>query len=135
MIEKLKKDYLKIPYKLHGRDFSGTDCWGLIILIYKHFLNKVLLDLNSLDFGPDWHEKSNFFIENYYKEWESVKEPRRFDIVFFKNEKGVVNHCALYTGQGYFIHTNSKNGVQFAKINSHWRDKIQGFYRLKNDNN
>ena len=29
--------YMAIPYKLHGRDFEGADCYGLVYLYLKEF--------------------------------------------------------------------------------------------------
>ena len=33
--EEIQQKYLPIPYQLHGRNFDGCDCWGLVLLFYK----------------------------------------------------------------------------------------------------
>ena len=33
------REFIGIPFKLHGRDMNGIDCWGLDILIYKKDLH------------------------------------------------------------------------------------------------
>lgn len=126
----MNKTLIKIPYKLHGRDYSGVDCWGLIILIYKEFLKKELIDLDKLDFGEDWYKEKNLFIENYHQQWIKVDDPQKFDIVFFRNCDDVVNHCGLFLGEDIFVQATRKHGVTFSHLNK-FKNKIYGFFRLK----
>ena len=36
----------QIPFVAGGREIDGADCWGLIVLLYKHFFN---IDLPRYD--------------------------------------------------------------------------------------
>lgn len=122
--------HLGAPYKLHGRDASGLDCWGFIMLVYREALGKELIDVDGYDEHWSWHG-GNLFIENYSKQWEEVKEPRPYDIVFFKNGAGVANHCGIFIGANQFIHC-CKAGVVIGRLtDKRWADRIQGYYRLK----
>lgn len=128
--------YLKIPYKFNGRAFDGVDCWGLVILFYKYHLNKKVIDLENKAENLESYSKDNFFIENYHKQWEKVINLKEYDLIFFKNSSNIVNHCGIYLSNNIFMQATSKHGITFCKINSLWKSKIQGFYRLKdNDKN
>lgn len=129
-IEKIQQKYLGIPYQLHGRDFSGCDCWGLVIIFYKEELGITLLDLENKNFCADWYKKDNFFVENYYKQWREVEHPQNYDICFFKNYEGHVNHCGLILPNNIVMQTTQKHGVTFLPLHR-LKSKIVGFYRLK----
>ena len=35
-------DYIKVPFKDHGRTKEGSDCWGLARIIYQERLGIIL---------------------------------------------------------------------------------------------
>jgi len=134
LVEKdLINKYLGFPYKHQGRDVNGVDCWGLIKLVYKDFLNVDLLDTKE-DYANDWAvQGKNYFIENYYKEWDKTENPILLDIVLFKNINGIANHAGLYLSQNKILHT-CKLGTIITKLNSFnlFKLTLEGFYRYKN---
>ena len=44
-------EYVGIPYRTHGRDRSGADCWGLICMIWQERLNQPMPEYE----GADWY--------------------------------------------------------------------------------
>lgn len=123
--------YIGIPYKHRGRDLAGLDCWGLNILIYRQIFNVELLDLDNYE--QDWAKKGNdFFLENYAKQFKQVKKPEKFDIILiYSADKRMVNHSGIVLDNGNFIHC-IKAGVVISRLGDRiWKDRIQGFYRLK----
>jgi cell wall-associated NlpC family hydrolase len=121
--------YLGIPYKHHGRDMSGLDCWGFVILVYRD-MGYELLDIS--DYAERWSwQGGNYFIENYSKQWEHVAVSKPLDIVLFKNSIDVANHCGIYLGGGKFIHC-CRHGVIVSNLyEKPWGQRIDGIYRLK----
>ena len=125
------KKYLGIPYRHKGRDPKvGLDCWGLGICVFKD-LGINLLDF-EVDYSEDWAFENNFFIENYYKEWEIVKVPRVFDCVLFKfYSNASPNHGGICLGENKFIHA-CKQGVVVADLGrASIKDLTVGFFRHK----
>jgi cell wall-associated NlpC family hydrolase len=132
--EYLITKYVGIPYVHHGRSLTQLDCWGLLILIYKE-LGYDLIDFTGYEEG--WSESGkNYFIENYWKEWKPVSEPRLFDAVLFKNCSGISNHAGVVLKNKRFMHC-SKAGVVINKLDDHvWQRQLSGYYRLRaNDKN
>ncbi|MBM3210609.1 NlpC/P60 family protein [Candidatus Poribacteria bacterium] len=123
--------YVGIPYKHQGRDMNGLDCWGLIKLVYKENLGIEIWDINA-DYSEDWcWEGKDYFIENYQKQWERVKNPSIFDVVLINNGRGTSNHAGVMLGNNMFIHC-VKAGVVISKITDKmWKDKITGIFRFK----
>ena len=131
MIEKeILNKYLGWEYKSHGRGNGFVDCWGLILNVYKDLGNK-LLDIEE-DYDEKWSWKGrDLFIENYYSKWEKVPTHKLFDIVGFKNSKGIFFHAGIILRNNRFIHA-SKQGVLLSRLFSkEWAKIIEGFYHYK----
>jgi cell wall-associated NlpC family hydrolase len=124
------KKYLGIPFKHRGRDLSGLDCYGLIINIFKDAGIK-LFDIEE-EYSEEWAWKGrNLFLENAYREWQQVEQPKFLDIVGFVNSKGVVNHAGVMLTATKFIHT-CKAGTVISLLNIYKKkNRISGFYRHK----
>ena len=105
-------EYIGIPYKFGGRDVNGTDCYGLIKMIYLNEYNEVL---------PDWA-----FDEINYREIDGkiqaqlesgtfcyLDEPQdaSFAICF---RTRAAHHIGLYYGGG-IIHCADGIGTVFQQ--------------------
>ena len=109
--EEVIKKYLGAPYKHKGRDpKTGLDCWGLGVCVFRD-LGIKLLDFD-IDYGEDWGFKGeNYFLENYYKQWDIIEKPMPFDCVLFRSlPEAMPNHGGIYLGNHKFIHA-CKTGV------------------------
>ena len=122
--------YLGVPYKHHGRDLSGLDCYGLILKIFEDWDVK-LWDIHA-DYDQEWSWKGrDLFFENYAREWERVQDSRFMDVVCFKNGRNIVNHAGVFLGENKFIHA-VKAGVVVSKLTDReWQKRFAGFYRYK----
>ena len=107
--------YLEIPYKENGTDRNGIDCWNFTKLFYKEILGIKLQEAE---------------IEN----WDRVSEPQEFDVIVFKNEKGIMYHTGIFLGNGQFIQCIKAGVVKSNVKEKFWKDKIEGFFRYKNVN-
>jgi cell wall-associated NlpC family hydrolase len=130
------KDFLKkamtIPYLHKGRDYSGADCGGFIMLLYRDFLGITLPDFN-IDYDVNWAVKADksHFIENYYKLFQKVEKPELYDIVLFQTKKGIANHGGVVIGNSRFIHL-FKSGMSINSYNDEtFKRRLNGFYHYK----
>ncbi len=122
--------YLGVTYKHHGRELSGLDCYGLILMIFKD-QGVRLWDIHE-NYDPEWSwQGKDIFIENHAREWEEVKEPRFMDLACFRNAQGVVNHAGIILTENKFIHA-VKAGVVVSRLTDRqWQKRLVGFYRYK----
>lgn len=136
-IEEVVKKYLGTPYKHKGRDLKGLDCWGLGVCVFKD-MGIDLLDFD-VDYDEDWGFKGeNHFIENYWKQWDLVTDPKPFDCVLFKSHPDAMpNHGGLYLGEDKFLHA-CKVGVVIGDMRREVLQRLKvGFFRhkeMKNEN-
>ena len=124
------KRYLGVPYQHQGRSMQGLDCYGLIIAIYAD-LGIKLFDIEE-EYTPEWSwQNKNYFLENAYKDWEEVSKARLFDVVTFKNGKGVMNHAVVMLDGNRFINSCKAGTVVCRLSDQIWQKRFYGFYRQK----
>jgi len=122
-----------LPYIEGGRSRDGVDCWGLIVLLYKHFYNV------ELDTYPDIRlpsikeycetadrlkkeiAKQSYFIE--------VDAPLCGDVILM-NILGQPIHIGFCLDNSNMIHTGREHGVVIENFTeTKWKSRIAGFYR------
>jgi cell wall-associated NlpC family hydrolase len=52
--EEFISEYIATPYVVDGRDLSGADCWGIVVLWYRHVLGEELPDWTHADKTRSW---------------------------------------------------------------------------------
>jgi cell wall-associated NlpC family hydrolase len=126
-------DLIGRPFKHGGRGPESFDCLGLILWVLRQ--NGCKVDDPCIEYAQDWtKDKSyNYFIENYYKQWDKVDKPELLDVVLFGTDKDYPVHAGIVVARNIFIHCSSPHGVIISRL-SRVREQINGFYRLKNAN-
>jgi len=112
--------YIGIPFIEGGRDFSGCDCAGLVLLALREECGISALDFTEyerLDFaGMAGYGKLGGLIERAMREWCGVDAPKAFDLARFYHGRFPC-HVGLWTGHGNtFLHVD-KRGT-FARLTS-----------------
>lgn len=131
-----QRKYMRIPFKEHGRDFSGCDCGGLVWLVYKTELGIEL---------PDWREfYSNTQIESFDElswtigtmlgdicnEVPLDSEIRPYDVISLK-VAGHPIHVGIMVNSNTFMHImEGYSNVRQERIDRmNWRKRIDGIFR------
>ena len=120
------KDLIGIPYKPHGRDLSGMDCYGVVIEMMKR-QGKNIPDV----FYGDTKKETNVSV---LQSLEAVIPNTKLD----KPEEGAVvellvngqpSHVGVCLGDGTFIHAMEKIGVVMEPL-YRYKKRIRGYYRV-----
>ena len=120
------KDLIGIPYKVHGRDHSGMDCYGLVIEVLKR-KGITVPDI----FYPDANNETNVKIMEILKEGipntklDKPEEGAIVEILVF----GQPSHVGVCLGDGTFIHSLRNIGVVIEPL-YRYRNKIKGYCRV-----
>jgi cell wall-associated NlpC family hydrolase len=126
--KKILDKYLGVPYKHQGRSIEGTDCYGLIVMLFNE-LGIRIIDLERYDEDWSWKGKALDLEENY-KSWNKVAKPIMYDVVLFRNGKGVVNHAGVMLDNNRFIHTSKGAGTVVGRVSEFIKkDRLAGYYR------
>jgi len=122
------KDLVGIPYKDHGRDANGMDCYGLVIEV----LHRSGISVPDV-FYHDTNIKTNKAV------MQTLEAAIPSTKLALPEESAVVeilvmgqpSHVGVCLGDGTFIHAQRKNGVIIEPL-YRYRHKIKGFYRVNN---
>lgn len=125
--------YIGKPFEQDGRGPDSYDCYGLTKEIFARFGKNI---------GEYWclvedKEQINKLFRRAIKtKWRQVDYKHGEEIpvpalvaLRFNAPAGVVNHTAVYIGEGRFIHIREKIGVCVDRLDSPaWRKQIVGIY-------
>lgn len=124
--------YIGIPYKSHGRDFDGCDCYGLCRLFLKNEMGKDLPEINQYADASAAAEVSNLIINNQPLLSGDRKDiPEVGDVVVIRF-KGIASHVGVYVGHGRILHIlKGINSMVIPVDHPLIRGKIEGYYGIK----
>lgn len=123
--------YISIPFKEHGRSREGSDCWGLVSVIYKEEFGIDLPTLQDYSCTKDKRAISKL-CEQESKRWVEIPvgEEQPFDVLIFK----ILNipcHVAVVISKGIMIHCEYGIGSHLTEYNKdiQWNKRLAGVYR------
>lgn len=111
-------DLLGIPYKIHGRDRKGYDCYGLVIEVEKRF------GRDLVDFYTEYNKAGNYSsIKELIKGSKLIKtfNPVMGDLLLFSDSKGRTAHIGVYLQNDDFIHCDCY-GVRISELRTYFRN-------------
>lgn len=123
-----------VPFVEGGRDKSGADCWGLIVLLYKHFYD---IDLEKYEGIAATDVDQTTASDEINKQAESggdfypVDDPQFGDVVLLRISGRPV-HVAFCIGDSRMVHTGKRHNVVIENFEeTKWKSRVLGFYRKK----
>jgi len=122
------KDLIGIPYKPHGRDNTGMDCYGIVIEVLRR-KGIIVPDVFYQDTIIETNKKVLKVLENIIPNTK-LDKPEEGAIVEFLI-MGHPSHVGVCLGDGTFIHALIKIGVVIEPL-SRYRNKLKGYYRVNN---
>jgi cell wall-associated NlpC family hydrolase len=107
-----------IPWVKHAHSFESMDCYGLVMLYYKHVMGIDLgvMPIRDISEGGFEEESSNWH--------ESL--PAQAGLAFMSFKGGIPSHCGIVIDEWHVIHSGGNDkGYGSVKI-----DKIASLERL-----
>ena len=125
----MTEKYIRIPFKQHGRDFDGCDCFGLVKLVLKTEYGIDLPDPYYTDSTDIDHNAGLVDVLKPTMDVSPVCVPRNGDIVLMI-KGGQPSHVGVYV-DGSVLHTTERLGTVCEKIGGITLKggSIFGFYR------
>lgn len=129
------RDYIGIPFKYGGRDKMGTDCWGVVVMVYKDHLGIDLFDIQ--EYEPSTEVSTTFYksFSSVHKDWKEIDmnlySLHPYDIIVFalgKEQKNVPTHVAIYITFDRILHCTEYMPVSVTRLKP-WLSKAISAYR------
>lgn len=124
------EQYKGIPYKSHGRDNNGLDCWGLVFLVHKEQLGVELPAWSHL--YRDAHCVNLKEIKTHtepFKTWQEVEKPKIGDVALFEVGRGFHVGLCVDTKGCRVLHITEGCAVTIEDIRSaNWKRRFRGFF-------
>jgi len=133
------REYIGIPFKYGGRSKKETDCWGMVVLIYKDKLGIDLFDM--VEYEPSLEASSKFYasISEFHKQWKKINIDmntlQKYDIILFsldQERKDIPTHIAVYTEFNKIIHCTEFMPVSITRLDR-WLRFSHSAYRYIGD--
>ncbi len=120
--------YLRIPYQKNGRDYSGVDCYGLVMLVAKEQANIDLPDINN---APVEEYLINDIVNDYKNKFVKIDKPEPFCLVALSIVPPYTHHIGLVLEDcKRFIHIRESHTARIDSLDSKlWKPMIRGFYK------
>ena len=124
--------YLGIPFKHHGSDWSGVDCYGLLRLFFK---TEFGIDIINYGYDENWCKTGFDWIRKYYEEnWIQIDAQVRYGVVGFKMPGFQVEHHLgiVLHDMNSFLHSPLNSFSCVNKLSDRiWKRSINSFYKIK----
>lgn len=120
--------YIGIPYKEKGRDLDGTDCWGLVRLVYEREYNIVLPSFSGEYIQQDV-ERIQDLLSQYKEGWQHIDQPVEGCVVIFR-VLGTESHIGIAVSDTHFLHSREGQDSAIESFNSpQWNKRIVGYFK------
>lgn len=126
--------YVGIPWRKHGRDASGTDCWGLVRLFHERELGLVLPSYADRYADSEDRAEVGAVIAGERGPWVEVPRgsERPGDVILLK-VLGVPCHVGVVVERGVMLHqfrgVNSALGWYEGLRGGTWVRRVDGIFR------
>ncbi len=105
-------DLLRVPYKAHGKDKSGLDCYGLVYVYAERlgYAMPILQDVSSLK-----GEEAVAFVKEGFAEYVEKIERAEDNCVCLFYDKGAT-HTGIHLSGGKLLHATYNHGVVISPL-------------------
>lgn len=125
-------DFINVPFKDHGRSRQGSDCWGLVRIIYKERLG---INLPSYDNDYSDTNDRKGIAEHYHEhkdDWVRIQpgKEKEYDVAVFKM-LNLPTHVAVVIKPPLMVHCERGCGTYVSDYleEKAWSKRLEGFYR------
>lgn len=123
--------YIGLPFRDHGRDRQGLDCWGLVRLVMAEQFGIALPSFAGEYSRTTEVPRISALIERECAKWQEVPpgDDKCGDVVIMR-VRGRPLHVGIVIGDQQMLHIElGINSVIERYAGPRWKERLFGFYR------
>jgi probable lipoprotein NlpC len=128
LIKKFIDETAGVPFKDMGRDRTGLDCWGLVILAYREIMGIEIYDPDIS--AMNLKQVAVLFVEQS-RLWREIPlgRERSGDVALFRTGRWI-SHAGVVVQPGMMIHTREDLPTCVEHYNfGVWKTRLAGIFR------
>ncbi|MDY0009750.1 MAG: NlpC/P60 family protein [Bdellovibrionales bacterium] len=125
--------YIGLPFRDHGRDRSGLDCWGLVRLVMAEQFAIALPSLCTEYENTLALDDISNVIRGQIPAWDHIPTGQEAcgDVIVLRLH-GLPLHVGIVLGDCHMLHVEARIDSAIERYDqSRWKDRIYGFYRRR----
>lgn len=123
--------FIGLPFRDHGRDRAGVDCWGLVRLAYAEGLGIALPSYTEAyaTVGEHLEIAAALATHSARRPWRRVGIARPWDVVMFRRGTAAL-HVGLVTAPGDMLHVARGLASRLERYDcGAWAPRLIGIHR------
>ncbi|MFH1158913.1 MAG: NlpC/P60 family protein [Pseudomonadota bacterium] len=123
--------YIGLPFKEHGRDREGVDCWGLVRLVMAEQFGIALPSYATEYDSTEKPDQLAHVVDKEKKRWTEIAPGQEIsgDVVVMRM-LGQPIHVGMVIGDGRMLHIlKGIDATHESYMSSVWKDRVTGFFR------
>lgn len=130
MIPAWVNDFVGIPFVNKGRDRSGADCWGLVVLVLHDVFGISTPDMSDAYEQCDNVPDTAPFLA-LANDWRTVeREDAQPGDVIVITTGGQPRHIGLVVAPGWFLHSGPKSDAVISRMDAmQFTARVYGVFR------
>jgi len=117
------KNIIGKPWVNRASSFDAADCWGLVVLYYKHVLD---VNIPTVQGFVENEQFERCYAKNLHL-WQEVKSPVVAGLVFTCYKGGIPLHVGICIGNGKALHSRGTKD-NHGKVEIHSLRAIKSIY-------
>lgn len=123
--------YIGLPFREHGRDSAGLDCWGLVRLVLAEQFGLAVPSYAHAYTASTREDELGPLIRRESRKWRRVPAGQEScgDIVVLRM-RGEPMHVGIVLGDRSMLHIDRRIDSAIEPYSSlRWKDRVIGFFR------
>lgn len=128
-VQEFAQSVVGVPFREHGRDRGGWDCWAVVHACYREVFGIALPSYTADYASAQDRDDLNDLIRSQLGDWREVARPAPGDVVLLRVGRHAC-HVGVVVGPGRMVHVERGTETCIDRYDGpRWGKRMVGIYR------